>query len=88
MDRLTIGNFSRVTGLTPKALRHYDAVGVLPPAEIADNGYRLYDRAQVETGRLIRRLRDLDVPLEEVRAILDDPAQAQKRIDARMLDRL
>jgi DNA-binding transcriptional MerR regulator len=82
MERLTIGAFSRLTGLTTKALRHYDALGVLVPADVEPNGYRMYDREQVETGRLIRRLRDLDVPLEEVRTILDDPPQARKRLAA------
>ena len=81
-ERLTIGAFARLTGLTPKALRHYDALGLLHPAAVERNGYRLYDRGQVETGRLIRRLRDLDVPLEEIRVVLDDPAQAGKRLEA------
>jgi DNA-binding transcriptional MerR regulator len=81
-DRLTIGAFGRLTGLTPKALRHYDATDLLRPAAIDVNGYRLYGRDQVETGRLIRRLRDLDTPLDEIRAMLDDPQQAGKRLEA------
>lgn len=81
-DRLTIGAFSRLTGLTPKALRHYDAMGLLRPADVEANGYRVYSREQIETGRTIRRLRDLDVSLEEIRAVLDDPAQASKRLEA------
>ena len=81
-DRLTIGAFARLTGLTPKALRHYDALGLLAPAETdVATGYRRYDRSQVETGRAIGRLRDLDVPLEDVRAVIDDPSQAAKRLD-------
>ena len=74
-DRLTIGGFSRLTGLTPKALRHYDTLGLLRPAAVEPNGYRVYDRAQIPAGRLIRRLRDLDVPLEDIRAVLDDPTR-------------
>jgi DNA-binding transcriptional MerR regulator len=81
-DRLTIGAFSRLTGLTPKALRHYDAVGLLRPAGVEANGYRVYDREQVDAGRTIRRLRDLDVPLEDIRVVLDDPAQASKQLAA------
>ncbi len=81
-ERLTIGAFARLTGLTPKALRHYDGIGLLHPAGIEANGYRVYDRGQVETGRVIRRLRDLDVPLEDIRAVLDDPDQAGKRLEA------
>ena len=83
-ERLTIGRFARLTGLSPKALRNYDASGLLRPADVDPaTGYRRYDRAQIETGRLIRRLRDLDVPLGEVRAILDDPSQLPKRLEAR-----
>jgi DNA-binding transcriptional MerR regulator len=81
-ERLTIGAFARLTGLSAKALRHYDALGLLRPAAVEANGYRAYDRDQIETGRRIRRLRDLDVPLEEIRAVLDDPSQAPKRLDA------
>ena len=80
-ERLTIGAYARLTGLTPKALRHYDAIGLLRPAAVADNGYRVYGRDQVDVGRTIRRLRDLDVPLEDIRAVLDDPDQAGKRLE-------
>ncbi|HYJ61523.1 MAG TPA: helix-turn-helix domain-containing protein [Actinomycetota bacterium] len=83
-DRLTIGRFARLTGLSAKALRNYDASGLLRPADVdLATGYRRYDSAQVETGRLIRRLRDLDVPLEDVRAVLEDPGQLPKRLAAR-----
>jgi DNA-binding transcriptional MerR regulator len=80
-DRLTIGAFGRLTGLTPKALRHYDAIGLLRPDEVdPETGYRRYGRSQVTVGRTIRRLRDLDVPIEDVRAVVDDPTQASKRL--------
>jgi DNA-binding transcriptional MerR regulator len=83
-DLLTIGAFARHTGLSPKALRNYDASGLLRPAEVDPvTGYRRYDRSQVEAGRLIRRLRDLDVSLEDIQAISDDPAQLAKRLEAR-----
>ena len=49
-ERLTIGAYARLTGLTPKALRHYDAIGLLRPAAVADNGYRVYARDQVDLG--------------------------------------
>ncbi|HEX6844900.1 MAG TPA: MerR family transcriptional regulator [Actinomycetota bacterium] len=80
-DRLTIGAFARQTGLTAKALRNYDAMGLLVPASTDPvSGYRLYDRAQIERGREIRRLRALELSLEDIRAILDDPAQGAERI--------
>jgi DNA-binding transcriptional MerR regulator len=84
-DRLTIGQIARLSGLTTRALRHYDKLGVLRPADVGDeNGYRLYDRGQVETARQIRVLRELEVPLDEVRRIVADPDSddAARRIAA------
>jgi DNA-binding transcriptional MerR regulator len=82
-DRLTIGQVARLSGLTTRALRHYDSLGVLRPAEVGgDNGYRLYARGQVEVARHIRVLRELEVPLDDIRRILADPdsEDAQRRI--------
>ena len=84
-DRLTIGQVARLSGLTTRALRHYDKLGVLRPAEIGDeNGYRWYARGQVETARQVRVLRELEVPLDEVRRIVADPdsPDAARRIGA------
>jgi DNA-binding transcriptional MerR regulator len=75
MDVLvTIGDFSRMTHLSVKALRHYHDVGLLEPARVdLSSGYRLYDAAQVPLAQVIRRFRDLGMPLEEVKAVLDAP---------------
>ncbi len=68
---LRVGELARRTGLTTRALRHYDALGVLVPAHTdPEDGYRFYDEGQVATARLIARLRELDVPLAGVRAVL------------------
>jgi effector-binding domain-containing protein len=70
---IPISRYARFVGLTVKALRHYDAIGLLEPAEVdAWTGYRMYRMAQVEHGRLIRRLRDLGLTLAEVRLALED----------------
>ena len=72
--RLSIGDFSRMTYLSVKALRHYHDVGVLEPAEIdPSSGYRFYLPSQVGLAQMIRRLRDLGMPLDEVRTILQAP---------------
>ncbi|HYK30337.1 MAG TPA: helix-turn-helix domain-containing protein [Streptosporangiaceae bacterium] len=69
---LSIGQFARATGLTAKALRHYDAVGLLTPAVVdTGNGYRRYSVDQLATARLIRKLRALELPVAEVRRLLD-----------------
>jgi DNA-binding transcriptional MerR regulator len=74
-DLFTIGEFSRSTHLSVKALRHYHDVGLLEPAAVdAATGYRAYAVAQIPAAQVIRRLRDLDMPLDEVRAVLDAAA--------------
>jgi DNA-binding transcriptional MerR regulator len=71
---LSIGRFARTTGLTIRTLRRYDAIGLLVPAHVdEDTGYRYYTLDQARDGEAIRRLRSLDVPLDEVRALLDAP---------------
>jgi PPM family protein phosphatase len=67
---LTIGEFAQATGLTAKALRLYDDLGLLLPAEVdSHNGYRYYDLHQVEAARLVARLRAAGVPLARIAAI-------------------
>jgi DNA-binding transcriptional MerR regulator len=74
MALLTIGDFSRMTHLSVKALRHYHDVGVLEPAVIDPfTGYRSYDTSQVPAAQVIRRLRDLNMPLDQIRAVLFAP---------------
>jgi len=80
-DLLSIGRFARLSGLSVGALRHYDETGLLAPAEVDRfTGYRRYRRDQLATARAIGRLRDLEVPLETIRAVLatDDPAERQR----------
>ncbi|MFC8731594.1 MerR family transcriptional regulator [Luteimicrobium sp. NPDC057192] len=68
---VTIGEFSRMTHLTVKALRHYDAQGVLVPHHVDDvTGYRSYSVTQVPLAQVVRRLRDLGMPLDEVRSVV------------------
>ena len=82
-NQLTIGRFARLTGLSIGALRHYDELDLLRPVDVDRfTGYRRYAADQVEIGRAIARLRDLEVPLEEIRAVLgtDDPAEQRRRV--------
>jgi serine/threonine protein phosphatase PrpC len=70
MGLLTIGAFARAARLTPKALRLYDDLGLLPPAAVdPESGYRLYDPGQLEQARLIARLRRIGMPLAEIRTV-------------------
>ena len=71
---LAIGDFSRMTHLSVKALLHYHDMGVLEPAAIdPDTGYRSYATHQVPDAQVIRRLRDLNMPLDQIRAVLRAP---------------
>lgn len=68
---LEIGRFSAASGLTVAALRHYDEVGLLKPADVDPRtSYRRYRRDQLGDARLICELRAVDLPVEEVRSVL------------------
>jgi DNA-binding transcriptional MerR regulator len=71
---VTIGEFSRMTHLTVKTLRHYHRVGLLAPAQVDEaTGYRYYTTGQVPTAQIIRRFRELDMPVEQLRTVLATP---------------
>ena len=78
---LRIGDFSRASSLSVKALRAYHEAGLLVPADVdSRTGYRSYSAAQLTDAAIIRRLRLLDVPLEAIREVLEarDPAITKK----------
>jgi DNA-binding transcriptional MerR regulator len=71
---LAIGDFSRATHLSVKTLRNYHRVGLLIPAEVdPDSSYRRYSTEQIPTAQVIRRFRDLAMPLEQIGAVLTAP---------------
>jgi DNA-binding transcriptional MerR regulator len=71
---LSIGDFSRATHMTVKTLRHYHQVGLLEPAEVDPHtGYRRYTAGQIPAAQVIRRFRDLGMPLEEIQSVLSAP---------------
>jgi len=68
---LAIGDFARATHLSVKTLRHYHETGLLTPMEVdTQTGYRRYGTDQIPIAQVIRRFRALDMPLEEIRAVL------------------
>jgi DNA-binding transcriptional MerR regulator len=80
-ELMPIGRFSRLIGLTVKALRHYDELGLLRPASVdPDTGYRFYVAAQAPLAEAIRTLRRLEVPLDDIATLLvsDDPAEVRR----------
>jgi len=83
-DLLSIGQFARLSGLSVGALRHYDELDLLRPADIDRfTGYRRYRAEQLETARVIARLRELEMSLDEIREVvaIDDPAERQRRLE-------
>jgi DNA-binding transcriptional MerR regulator len=68
----SIGEFSRITGLSVKALRFYHDKGVLIPSRVdRHSGYRYYDESNIERARIVTRLRSLEFSLDEIREILE-----------------
>jgi MerR family transcriptional regulator, copper efflux regulator len=68
---LTIGEVAKQTGLSPKAIRLYEAHGLIPPPQRTQAGYRTYDQHDLALLRFIGQARALDLRLEEIKEILD-----------------
>jgi DNA-binding transcriptional MerR regulator len=76
---LAIGDFSRATHLSVKTLRHYHSIGLLEPADVnPDTGHRRYTTDQISIAQVIRRFRSLDMPLEEIHAVITTPDLAAR----------
>jgi DNA-binding transcriptional MerR regulator len=92
MDQLIgIGPFARLSGLSVKTLRHYDAVGVLQPVRVDPrSGYRYYDMAQCSRARAIRALRRTGLPLGDVVRALEGDVDVVvthlRRLEAQLCD--
>ncbi|MEV1145035.1 MerR family transcriptional regulator [Micromonospora sp. NPDC049799] len=70
----TVGQVAKAAGVTVRTLHHYDEIGLLSPGGRSAAGYRRYDDADLDRLQLIRYYRELGFPLDEIAAILDDPA--------------
>lgn len=68
----SIQETAQLTSTTSRTLRHYDAIGLLPPSRIAANGYRCYDEAALVRLQRILLLRELGLPLARIAEVLDD----------------
>ncbi|WP_228566611.1 MerR family transcriptional regulator [Nocardia sp. SYP-A9097] len=85
---LSIGDFARATHMTVKTLRHYHRIGLLEPAGVdTSTGYRQYTAEQIPIAQVIRRFRDLDMPLEGIQAVLSAPdlSTRNERITAHLV---
>ncbi|MBR4434590.1 MAG: MerR family transcriptional regulator [Clostridia bacterium] len=94
----TVKQISKATGISVRALHHYDAIGLLPPTAVTEAGYRLYDDAALKRLGTIMLFRELEMPLGEIKTLLDSPEFNEKaalrdqhellKLKARRLDRL
>jgi DNA-binding transcriptional MerR regulator len=87
---LSIGDFARASHLSIKTLRYYHHVGLLAPAAVdSATGYRRYGTEQIPVAQVIRRFRDLEMPLEDIQSVLAAPDVAERnRLIAAHLARL
>lgn len=69
----TVNEVSKLTGVSVRALHHYDAIGLLKPTQVTDAGYRLYDDTALARLQTILLFRELQFPLKEIKSILDSP---------------
>jgi len=85
---LTIGAFARAVGLPPSALRYYDECGLLTPAETDPvTGYRYYTPDLERRARLVALMREVEVPVESMRAVLDGPPEEARALVAEVAAR-
>lgn len=69
----TISKLARLAGVSTRTLRYYDEIGLLKPARVSSNGYRIYGQFEVDRLHHILFFRELDVDLETITAIMNDP---------------
>lgn len=67
----TVHEVSKISGVSIRTLHHYDAIGLLKPAEVTKSGYRMYDDAALERLQSILLFRELGFPLKDIRVIID-----------------
>src|SRR5688572_11048386 len=85
----SIQQVARMSGVTARALRYYDEIGLLPPDRIGANGYRYYESQQLLRLQQILLLRDLGLDLATIGAVVDaerDPIEALRRHHRRLLE--
>lgn len=69
----TVKEVSKIAGVSIRTLRYYDEIGLLKPTEVTDAGYRLYDGKALERLQEIMFFKELEIPLEDIKTIMDNP---------------
>ena len=76
----TVKEVSKLTGISIRTLRYYDEIGLLKPTKISDNEYRLYDDKTLEKLQEIMFFKEMDIPLETIKKLLENPELDRKEI--------
>lgn len=77
---MLIGELARSLGVTPKTLRHYEQIGLVPPPARADNAYRVYSQEAVARARLVVGLRAMGLSIEQVQGVLADGGSLRTKL--------
>lgn len=77
---MTVKEISELTGISARTLHYYDEIGLFTPTQKSEAGYRLYDDKALETLQQILFFREFDIPLKEIKAIMENPALDKNQI--------
>lgn len=76
----TVKELSELTGVSARTLHYYDEIGLLPPTDKSEAGYRLYDEKALEALQQILFFREFLIPLKEIKTIMENPALDRNQI--------
>lgn len=76
---MTVREIAKITGISVRTLHYYDEIGLLAPTAKSEAGYRLYDDKALETLQQILFFREFDIPLKEIKNIMDHPDFDKRR---------
>ena len=75
----TVKEISDLTGISVRTLHYYDEIGLLKPTDKSEAGYRLYDDKALETLQQILFFREFDIPLKEIKAVMENAISGLKQ---------
>ena len=78
----TVKDVSKLTGISVRTLHYYDEIGLLKPTSCSAAGYRLYDDKALERLQQILFFREFDMPLLEIKAVMENPEKPEENAAA------
>lgn len=77
---MTVKEVSKITGISARTLHYYDEIGLFQPTCKSEAGYRFYDEKALETLQQILFFREFDIPLKQIKAVMENPALDKNQI--------